>query len=687
MKINYRKVLAGLCIALTVAIAFLTGVYLTEYKTLQESKKSTVSTIAVVNMDNGVMKNGELVHYSEDMMQFPDVNFMPAGLVDAREGAANGKYAAYILLPENFSAAIESINTEPQKSSIEYAIYPDLREDINIKVINDIHNFIINLSSNTSYMYVNAILREFHSVQDGSGTILVNDTRDLNQLMAVAPEELLQPIEFTPMERVENTIEYIDLSDQYKKAEKIVADVDKNYEKYVQTGRDEIKKIQQKEPAVTASNTALTEKLATITIDTDAEGKLIYAEGMEELNQAAQEYAAVIDGQKKTAKVALGWVDPSATPTPTITPTPEITTTPGITPTPEVTPTIIPTPTPVVNATGLQTYVTNQFQTVADTYNTKIDTQINALNNTKTSLTTLRDNNIDIEIAAQLETQITAIDGITVELLTAKITDTVTDQMRTDLDEWWKNAIHQIDAIETIDTSNIQGIISEKISAPVRDQCSKERAAVMDGSANLQKALGDYVIPLLQFDPMMYVDQGEIAKYMGELSETVYDMETETLDKTGEYIDYSMDVYDTADKNIEALQEDVDTSYTQTEENVTRTVTDLKANREKINAQNSLLLEDFVTKLPYSRLGSIEYTEVYDLIVSPLNAENHDGNRHLSLKDIDEQAMEYIGLGIILTVITMLVCALVCWIYQIRTEAKKSIQGGGEKDEWSRNFN
>lgn len=72
---------------------------------------------------------------------------MAAGLTEARQGVENNRYAAFILIPGTFSSSIQSINTQPQKAEITYAVNQNLREDAKIKVVNDIHNFILRIQT------------------------------------------------------------------------------------------------------------------------------------------------------------------------------------------------------------------------------------------------------------------------------------------------------------------------------------------------------------------------------------------------------------------------------------------------------------------------------------------------------------------------------------------------------------
>ncbi|HOO27220.1 MAG TPA: hypothetical protein PLU43_02045, partial [Lachnospiraceae bacterium] len=172
--------LQGAIIFMLACTAYLCGAYVTEYRNIQQDNESTVATIAVVNTDNGVTADGEYINYAEKLISYPDVNFEAASLTEAREGIENDRYAAFILIPGTFSESIQSVNTKPQKANITYAVNSNLREDVKIKTVNDIHNFILNLSTNISYIYVDSILKEVHAVQDDSDAIMENDTKDMD---------------------------------------------------------------------------------------------------------------------------------------------------------------------------------------------------------------------------------------------------------------------------------------------------------------------------------------------------------------------------------------------------------------------------------------------------------------------------------------------------------------------------
>lgn len=299
-----------------VCAAYLCGIYSTKYKQNKEENKSTITTIAVVNADSGTVVDGRNVNYAAELMTFPDTNFQSASLTEAREGVVNGRYAAYIMIPNNFSESIESVNGEPVKSQIAYEINQNLRQDAQIKVVNDIHNFVLNLSTNVSYVYVDAILQELHTVQNDSNSIMKNDIADMDAITKVQTSELIQEVEYEPLESVETEISYLDLTEDYKKVDQAVEDIYKTYEKDMEEAEAELVKVTKTGEAINPQITATIETLTQINIVTDEEDKCVYEEGRENLSNLAASYEQETIEKKQTAKERLGFQEGDEEPGP-----------------------------------------------------------------------------------------------------------------------------------------------------------------------------------------------------------------------------------------------------------------------------------------------------------------------------------------------------------------------------------
>lgn len=753
MKI-FRHIMQTLIFAALIFATYLCGVYSTKYKQNQEENKSTITTIAVVNTDQGTMVDGEWTNYAADMIAFPDVNFTVTGLNDAKEGIAEGRYAAYILIPATFSESVVSINNEPQKAEVTYEINPDLREDAKIKVIGDIHNFLLGLNTNISYVYVDSILHEVHAVQDGSVAVMKNDTADLEAIVAVEQADLIEEVEYDPLKVPETEIEFMDLSDDYDEVDTAVDDIYTTYQENMETAEEEFLTIKEEEETINDELTVVGDVLAKVDILTDEEGELVYEEGEEELGTFTEDFTDKSSQKKYEAKLILGY-EGRPTPTPTATPMPESTPNPGATPTPTVTPTPTATPTPtptVTEPTPTPTPTNTPIPTpipeskLKDIY-AQIDELLELLgasedngitvNQVRSSVNIesreeigrLRRENWSTEISTAVFIR-TSTDVLSEETLedetsedetpedetpedetpndetpedetpkdetpedempedeppkdetfedetpedetpndetpqgetdkegdteeksdiknqgnmtyglpragTTGTTGTLTQEeidalieglenLRADIEAYYESAIEAVDAIP--DGTELQGemqsIIQEKIAQPIMDECVTESEAVTTAVTHMDEILVEYITTLEEYDAMSYIDRELIDEYMASLYETISDMETEIAEQDTLYITYITELETTADENITSLQDNLDTAYENTVLNIDTTFEAFKTNRTNLNQQNITVLDGITHKLPYTRLGNLEYRQVYDFIVEPIEENN-----------------------------------------------------------------
>ena len=93
-------------------------------------------------------------------------------LEEAKDGMKKDLYGAYIIIPSTFSTAVDSINGTPQKAVFEYQINPHLEGQDRDNMIYELTAFQDSIRNNVSYVFLDAILKEVHNVQDGSMTIL-----------------------------------------------------------------------------------------------------------------------------------------------------------------------------------------------------------------------------------------------------------------------------------------------------------------------------------------------------------------------------------------------------------------------------------------------------------------------------------------------------------------------------------
>lgn len=263
-----------------------------------EAQKERVSAIAVVNMDNGVSVGNEQINYASQLMSFPNDRFVVTGLTDAKAGIQNGTYAAYVVIPETFSASVTSIENEPQKVTLVYGYNSKLVKEAEIQAVNDINAFVVLLNSNIAYMYVDAIMNEFHRVQDDSSTILANDSMELERLASVNAANLIAVAEPVEEISVDSEIESVELSAYTMRNDSLLEYLLSGYLAAMRRGKDDYQVIQGENAEVMAAADSFLQAYDTVIQDTVAEQSKSLAMGRDKLAEAIGLYNRDVDEQE-----------------------------------------------------------------------------------------------------------------------------------------------------------------------------------------------------------------------------------------------------------------------------------------------------------------------------------------------------------------------------------------------------
>ena len=643
MKI-FKLIMQIVMIASIITIAYLCGIYSTKYSQIQKENKSTIMTIAVVNADAGVMVEGEKKYYSSELMLFPDANFKSTSLTEAEEGVAGGRYAAYILIPENFSESIESVNGEPVKTQISYALYDNLRQDVEIKVVNDIHNFILNLSTNVSYVYVNAILQEVHDVQDDSQMIMENDIRDREAIEEVQSAELIAEVEYEPLEVTETVLEYMDLSATYEILDETIMNIDTAYTDAVTSAEEEFAVVKENGMAINEQASETENIFAEVDILTDEEGNCVYESGMESLGSAARDFDEMFYEKKITAKERLGFKEGDEE----------------------------PEPEPELPEGEERIYISK------DDLLKEVDRQINYMEAVKDYLPATADiaGESDEKEGEEKEEEEKYIYELSKKGADEAIKDL--NAFKRDIDEYYQNAIRAINEIPAPSeiTSFAQEIINEEIEGPLMEEIAWEAGNVTAVLDTMLESIETYITAVDEYDAMSYLDDEAIMEYQGSLHDTIYDLEKEIMEQDDKYLAYIEEVEEVARNNTEMLQESLDTSYEQTSETIVEVMSGFQENRKEINELNVSLLDGITKKLPYTRLGTLEYAQVYDFIVQPVVSNDESTYKvEISPTSIYMEKMDIVRLCVGVTALVTLYVS-VLMIHRRFTHAKEKGEEG-----------
>ena len=254
------------------------------------AQEESVNLIAVVNLDAGIEKEHEVIHYANKIIAFPGENFVSASLEEARTGIGDGRFAAYIVVPSDFSPSVDSINGTPFPSILKYQLNSRLKKEVKELVVEDIYQFHMDLNTKITYLYLSAILTEFYKVQDSAAMLMENDQKDLKRLQEVSAEALIETMKFPEMERIPNDIKPADVQAALAGNKGAVDKMSKEYTAYVDQGREEFSAVKDGSGAMSAASKELLDRANESDPTIDSEGESIIKDGILELDKVVDTY-------------------------------------------------------------------------------------------------------------------------------------------------------------------------------------------------------------------------------------------------------------------------------------------------------------------------------------------------------------------------------------------------------------
>ena len=789
----------------------------------QEDQAEIVTDIAIVNLDEGIYENSGKKFYSTELMDLDVDNLIPENLEVARMGINNGNYAAYIIIPAEFSANAVSLNSIPEKSVLEFAVNPNLRDDVSRLTMANIMNFEISLNTNMSYMYVQAVLAEFHDVQDSAEVIMNNDSAELARLLEINPDNFMETLEFVEIEQTKADFEDVDFNGIYKTNMQITNDLQDNYDSFVLQGQEEFEKIKENESIVIDGMEDFYTIMADYNLETDEEGNIVYEKGLSELDECMEEYVLEFEEQKSRIAQMVSFdkdsyhptpsITPNATASPTssmapaatISPTPSAMPSPSVRPTPNKSPlptgsalpeaTVKPSPAATVNPSPLEApAIPILLEEMLNDGLGRINTQIEACNEANeeqikivkeniaeirlllmesqkpNSTESIKENFNDDEVSEKSEDiwEEDSPNNVDVGKITDKNVeieentnqnssednkediekeDIDKDEEKQDTDEGldeegkttnnegneidsskkeemldrhfqeyaaknengsdtrnisdyldeleeaidmleeikpvtideiyseeiiraeFNKLLEDIENLPQLDAEKYYTIFDEQILQPLQDEIMAENSKVQEEGDKCAEALDAYVEEMTLFDPYEYYDYEKMDYLIENFGENIFELEDKVDETHEEYIDYVFDAVEMTNESMDILQNNLEEAYEGTAENVQKEINLAKQYRQKMNETNIGILDAFSKKLPYTRIGNLEYVQAYDFMVKPIKLSDVSVNKNRVILFQDYEALK--TLLLVLVVLWFLSMGGVFFL-KIRNDSKEN---------------
>ena len=569
--------------------------------------------IAVVDMDEGIEQNGETIQYASKILPYSGVEYTVTGLQDARNGVKTGLYHAYVVIPSDFSKSVYSVNEQPVESSIAYTIDDKLDDAGREKTARQIAVMAQNMNDSLTKVYLSSVMKEFHSAQDATETIIKNDEKDAELLNAVDAGNLIELVELPETAEVENNITSLDLKKQYEKNADLVSGLGATYQEFIKNGQSDIDKTKERSKETLAkineAYEALTDgntKLSEFSVEKPDLAEQ-YKQAKEKLEEAIKTYDEYIKqyneanaGDNKTALLEI-----------------------------------------------LKEYedTETKYQDMLKPYRADSEYEFEDVEKYVKELSEMLSKELGEDVLAdkdegswkaylnQLTEKIgrkqyvqkhSLIDNCTKgDDISGEGPGTGTPEVKT-LNE----AIGDSEK-STAEIIRAQGEIlvetSEGGQENIVQQFTEKKKALSDAfeaikdkyqaAGKADKELND---ELNAYNLTAYIENDKVDQITDSFQSNNQEIEQKVAEHTEESEEYVNNVYEETAKNITNVQENVEKAQEQSEKLLQDGLKEAKASRYKNKETNETLLREMTEKLTYTRIGDVENKEVYDFIAAPL---------------------------------------------------------------------
>ena len=683
-------------------------------RVIEEINKS--SDIALINLDEGVEIEGKKLYYAQNLLSTQGENLKFTSLNDAKIGLENGTYAAYILIPSTFSASIESINEKPVKVELEYELSDKLAPESKAGIVKDIEDFKLKLSNDISYMYVSAVMDEFHNAQDNSKLVLDNDKKELESMSLIKVRDVISHIDFPEIEFVEFVRNRLEIEPIVSSNLELIDAMKNSLLEKIQLGKDDYESVSKDKGLLDEGSKDFLNILGGLDIESDDNGEPVYQSGIDKLATQVNNYnAQLIDNR--------AWIVSELASN--------------------------------SNATrsSSQEYVDNSLSNIKNSWQNNIDTALREANQNIERLVTqalenllaiqeriydeldlyVRDefqaaheyykqeakrevesykenlinelieegyidddetdpiyaiiassSNADIRIATYSNAESFSLRNAQVDFIdrnnfNSPMLNASADFQDTDLERrdslfdipdisyllgeanivlpenqgsWYAGFIEGLERMYTISTVDIEKTVKDDVVGAIKSKTSAKYADLKDVISKLNKSFDDYQNSLYQFDPFARIDVRILEQSAKSINANVRDIAGKSAEYASEQSEEVAKVREKESERTKALRENMDTANKSTEDLVGKTLDGLKDARQSNTDTNKTLLEDFNNKLSYTKVGSIANKEVFEFISAPVQSSEIKNVRQYNFKNFIKTESPYEKVNIYVMIVS-----------------------------------
>lgn len=212
----------------------------------------------------------------------------------------------------------------------------------------------------------------------------------------------------------------------------------------------------------------------------------------------------------------------------------------------------------------------------------------------------------------------------------------------------------EIEELYHISNEEVAQILEEEVIRVIAEHNTQQYTGLRLLNEQWKSDRDVYEKSLDEYNPYYYLELDTLEVPLDAIGKSLQDAEDTMNKKAAWDNEFTQEIYDNSDKNIETLQNGINEAQKQTAANMTETMAVLKKSREGVNQENVRLLDEFTRKLSYTRVGSLGNTEAYDFIVMPVaSVEKSSQSSAVSLLFQEENRPLLLGITLFLLAVAI----------------------------------
>ncbi|MEF9917521.1 MAG: hypothetical protein RR681_07865 [Lachnospiraceae bacterium] len=179
-----------------------------------------------------------------------------------------------------------------------------------------------------------------------------------------------------------------------------------------------------------------------------------------------------------------------------------------------------------------------------------------------------------------------------------------------------KNAKDGVSSITMLDSDNVTDTVNNGCILPLVNKTESVKQTFQQRYTDETIHIKDYKTVLDGYHPLL--DTSKITGYVAEMNTNGSKLQQDVTENNQSYAEFANKVYTTTQENTITLQTHIQEAKGASNNAVASGLSDAKSIKATTSGENQQAMAEFAEKLPYTRLGSMEYTQAYEFIANPL---------------------------------------------------------------------